>query len=55
MSFPVPIGACRKAGQTLSVNTFSDRTRDNGFKLKEGKFRLDARKKFVSLRVIRQT
>jgi len=32
-------GACKKAGEGL----FSDRTRGNGFKLKEGSFRLDAR------------
>ena len=43
-------GACKKAGVGLCTRP---RTRGDGFKLKEGRFRLDIRKKFFTLRVVR--
>ena len=46
-------GAYRKAGEGLLIRTCSDRMRENGFKLEEGRFGLDIRKKLFTVRVVR--
>lgn len=43
----------REAGEGLCVRNSSERTRENGYKLKEGKFDLDIRNKFFTVRMIR--
>ena len=46
-------GEYRDAGEGLFIRDCSDRTRDDGFKLKQGRLRLDIRRKFSTVRVAR--
>ncbi|KAK4824114.1 hypothetical protein QYF61_010737 [Mycteria americana] len=46
-------GAYKKDGDRLFNRACCDRTRSNGFKLREGSFRLDIMKKFFMLRVVK--
>lgn len=46
-------GLIKIEGEGLFIHADSDRTKDNGFNLKEGKFKLDVSKKVFTQRVVK--
>ena len=46
-------GAYKQEGTQLFTRVDNGRTRRNGFKFREGRFRLDVRGKFFTMRVVR--
>jgi len=46
-------GAYSKDGENIFSRACCDRTKSNGFKPREGRFRLDRRKKFFTMRVVK--
>ena len=52
-AFPYLKGAYEKDGMRLSMRACCDRTRGNGFKLKEVRFSIDKREKVFVMRMVR--
>ena len=52
MSFQYLKGVYKQEGEQLFVRMDGDRTKGNGFKLRQQRFRLDIRRKFFTPRVV---
>jgi len=52
-AFQYLTGDLRKDGENIFSRACCNRTRSNGFKLREGRYRLDRRKKFFTMRVVK--